>query len=447
MKTIAFVLYFLVCGYAAVPSAAQQRSVSLDDALVSALERNRDITVARFEVDKADAAAREALGYALPSLDVSGNFTRNLKQPVFFFPNVQTGQQEPVSIGQKNAFSATAELSQVIFNAAVFTGVSSARTWQNAAREQYKSKVMEIVTKVQQAYYAALFARSQWELSQQSLANAADNQRNVQALLNEGQVAEFDALRAEVRADNLRPQVLLAEKNYGDALNALKVLLGADIGEDIALSGSLEYNDEAVPALPELREKVRTNNYTLKAMALQNTVTKELIAVKKADYLPTVSLFGSYTYQGQADDFSFTTVSTAAAGVRFALSLYQGGQTDARVEQARVNYQQVEKQREVLEQNLQEQVVSIAGQMESARKRVEALQRTVEQAQRGNEIAKARYTSGAGTQLDIGDTELALYQAQINRLQAIYDFLVSKAQLANALGEVDERYMRTVPLR
>lgn len=447
MKTLAFALCLFMCGYAVVPSAAQQRSVSLDDAIVSALDRNRDITVARFEVDKADAAAKEALGYALPSVDVSGNFTRNLKQPVFFFPNVQTGQPEPVTVGQKNAFSATAELSQVIFNAAVFTGVGSARTWQYAAREQYKSKVVEIVTKVRQAYYAALFARSQWELSQQSLANAEDNQRNVQSLLSEGQVAEFDALRAEVRADNLRPQVLQAERNYGDALNVLKVLLGVDIGADLALTGNLEYANEAVPTLGELREKVRANNYALKAMALQNSFTKELIAVKEADYLPTVSLFGNYTYQGQADDFAFTTVSSAAAGVRFAFSLYKGGQTDARVEQARVDYQRVEQQREMLEQNLQEQVVSIAGQMESARKRVDALQRTVEQAQRGNDIAKARYASGAGTQLEIGDTELALYQAQINRLQAIYDFLVAKAQLAHVLGELDEQYMRVVPLR
>lgn len=446
MKTFAFTLCFFICGYFAVPSAAQQRSISLDDALVFALEHNRDMAIARFEVDKADAAAKEALGHALPSLDISGNLTRNLKLPVFFFPNPVTGQSEPISVGQKNAFSATAELSQVIFNAAVFTGVGSARTWQQGAREQYKSKVAEIVATVQQSYYAALFARSQWELLQQSLTNAEENFRNVQALFNEGQVAEFDALRAEVRADNLRPQVLQAEKGYGDALNALKLVLGLEISDNVALAGTLEYNNEAVPSAESLKERVYTGNYQLKAMALQNTVTRELIAVKKAEYLPTVSLFGNYTYQGQSDDFDFTTVSSAAAGVRFAFSLYQGGQTDARVEQARVEYERLETQRELLEQNLQVQVATIAGQMESARKRVDALQRTVEQAQRGNDIAKARYASGAGTQLEIGDAELALLQARVNRLQAIYDFLVAKAQLAHVLGDVEARYMRAIPL-
>ena len=45
-----------------------------------------------------------------------------------------------------------------------------------------------------------------------------------------------------------------------------------------------------------------------------------------------------------------------------------------------------------------------------------------------------RYATGAGTLLEINDSQLALTQAQMNRSQSIYDFLVAKAMLDETMG-------------
>ena len=53
----------------------------------TALEKNPDLVSARLEVQRADARVHEAWGTALPSLDLSAQYSRAIKKPVFFLPN------------------------------------------------------------------------------------------------------------------------------------------------------------------------------------------------------------------------------------------------------------------------------------------------------------------------------------------------------------------------
>ena len=60
----------------------------------------------------------------------------------------------------------------------------------------------------------------------------------------------------------------------------------------------------------------------------------------------------------------------------------------------------------------------------------------VNQAQRGFEIASAQYREGLGSQLELTDSEVALRQSEFNYARAVYDYLVFKAQLDEAVGAV-----------
>ena len=60
----------------------------------------------------------------------------------------------------------------------------------------------------------------------------------------------------------------------------------------------------------------------------------------------------------------------------------------------------------------------------------------VGQAQRGFEIASAQYREGLSSQLEVTDAEVALRQSEFNYAQAVYDYLVARAQLDEAMGRV-----------
>jgi outer membrane protein TolC len=69
-----------------------------------------------------------------------------------------------------------------------------------------------------------------------------------------------------------------------------------------------------------------------------------------------------------------------------------------------------------------------------------AQQRTVDQAQRGYEIAQVRYREGTGNLLEISDADLALSRARTNKVQALHDFYAAKADLDRALAMMDRKY-------
>ena len=60
----------------------------------------------------------------------------------------------------------------------------------------------------------------------------------------------------------------------------------------------------------------------------------------------------------------------------------------------------------------------------------------MQQAERGFEIASAQYREGLGSQLELTDAEVALRQSEFNYAQAVYDYLVARAQFDEATGLV-----------
>ena len=71
---------------------------------------------------------------------------------------------------------------------------------------------------------------------------------------------------------------------------------------------------------------------------------------------------------------------------------------------------------------------------------LDAQKRTVEVAQRAYEIAKVRYKEGAGSQIEIQNSDLALKQARLNQIQTTYSYIVSKFELEQILGRTSAEY-------
>jgi outer membrane protein len=69
-----------------------------------------------------------------------------------------------------------------------------------------------------------------------------------------------------------------------------------------------------------------------------------------------------------------------------------------------------------------------------ARQRAASQKQAVAQAQRGFEIASAEYNAGIGSRLQTSEAELALRESEFNYAQAVYDYLVARAQLELAVG-------------
>jgi len=84
----------------------------------------------------------------------------------------------------------------------------------------------------------------------------------------------------------------------------------------------------------------------------------------------------------------------------------------------------------------QAQVKSLLELSTESLSRARAQRLAVQQATRGFEIASAQYQEGLGSQFELIDAEVALRQSEFNYAQAVFDYLVARAQLDEATGLV-----------
>jgi outer membrane protein TolC len=439
-RVIATIMVFSLSGAFA---SAQTKTLQLEDAVSLALEHNRELEMSRLDMDKADYQVSEAYGTALPSVSAGGTYTRTLKKPVFFLParfmDPDAGDGViPVEIGSDNSYNFGFEASQVLFNAAVFTGVGTAKIYQDASRHMYRETYNRTVTNVKKAFYGVLLTKSVHQLMKASLKNAEDNLGNVKVMFGQGVVSEYDLIRAEVQTDNIRPRVIEAERNVTLALNGLKLMLSLNPSEDITVDGELTFVPTEDVMIDRAEELVVEKNASLMALDKQSRVNEKLVTIYKSESLPTLAAFGNYRWLAENDNLGRIStsnfVSTSQVGVTLSVNLFNGLQTTARVNQAEVDYLKSREQFDATRDALITNAQNIRFRLEEAQRRIQSQTRTVEQAEKGYTIASTRYQSGSGTQLEVNDADLALLQARVNRVQAIYDYTVATADLEQLLS-------------
>ena len=455
-------LFLLATTLCAVPASGQSpRNLSLEEAVRLAMKHNPDLTTARLEVQSSDARVLEAWGNAMPSVDISGQYVHMINKPVSFFPDYflytflkgidstipkPSGQLVPVSFAPAFAANASLNVTQILFNGAVFVGVGAANVYSHLARDLFQSKQIETVTRVRKAYYGALLAREAFALMRSSLQNAEDNLKNVRVMLKQGIVSDYDELRASVGVENLRPMVIQSETNYNLALDNLRNTIGSTNKEEFLLTDSLSFQPVDDTLLTRAESIVLQTNPGLSAVRRQIDLNAAVVNAERSSYLPTIAAFGSYQYQAAKEQFNFSTndfYKGSQVGLSLSMNLFKGLQTSSRVEQAQLEKRKSEEQKVNLERTLQTGVHSVLGNLQQARKRVEAQGKTVEMAERGYKIVTARFLSNAATQLEVNDAQLALTQAKVNRVQAVYDYLIASADLEQLLGRLPMYVLET----
>lgn len=420
---------------------AQNKNLTLtmDEAINLAFEKNSELKIAKMEVEKSEQKLREARSGLFPKLDLSGQYQRYINKPVIFLPP-GSPFGPTLEIGSDNSYSAAAQLSLPLFALPLYEGIGLASDALAIAEQNYLSVKNKIVGDVKKSFLAVILTRETKDVMQQSLKNAEDNFENIKRLNAAGTLSDYDVLRAEVQVENLKPVVLQMENNYKLSLEALKVTIGLDANQNIDVVGDMEFDESyKLPTEQEIIEELLQNNPQLAILEKQVQLNDRNVSLEQAAYFPSLAGFGNYQYQTQANDFKFSDyrwVKTFVLGLQLQIPIFNGFKTQARVSQAEIGLNQAVEQKRNLTEAIKTQALSVLYRVQQALIRIQGQNKTVRTAQEGYEIAKRRLENNVGTQLEVNDAELALRQAKLNRLQAIYDFKVAEADLETVLGRV-----------
>ena len=437
-----------------------------------ALRQNRDLRAADYGLEVAEEQVSEAWSNVYPQVSASADYTRNLKPAVSFLPAVifdpSAGPDDylQVQFGADNSWAASVTVDQPIFRAGVFVGVGAAARFRALQGEVVRGQKQNVVTRVRTAYYTLLLSQEQRRLLGESVRRVRQSLQETEALNRAGLASEYDVLRLRVELANLEPNLLRAENQVGADRRALGIELALEDVESVAVAGSLAQmdlesdgtNSEANREVLAFRgvsdqevDAIVSRSATLslegrsdvRQLELTETLRRTEMRLEQAEYLPEISVFGSYAVNAQQNgspDFFGSGMNDRAtssfAGIRVSLPLFTGFRRDARIDQKRAALRQAETQTQLVTEQARSQLLALAEQVVEARQRAQAQQLAVTEAGRGFQIATAQFREGLSGQLELTDSEVALRQSEFNYAQAVYDYLVARARLDEAMGRV-----------
>jgi len=423
-----------------------KKAVSLNEVAELVRRQNGEVRVAVWETEKAAARVQEVKNAALPTVNGSVQYQRNLKPPVFFFPSFSITDQGfqlddsklvPIEAALKNQYNAGISLGMPLVQPDLKIARQQVGVGKQLAVEQLRAVTARQVTEAQKLYLNIQLAEAQRRLVTQSIARAEEALREARNLYRAQLATDADTLRAFVETENLRPNHSKLDRAVRLLKSQLLVVTGLDAATELVLTDSLTFGAEeagptelaysqALQRRPELRQL---------GLSLENTALQRRL--EQARRQPTLSLFGQAATLSQVNDFRFR-------GSQWPFISFLGLQLNVpiinavngpKIQQARIAQVQAEEQLRYSKALVTNEVRASLDAREEARDRLSAQKGLIRAAERSYALTQSRYRQGVARFSEVTDAELALRQAQSNYLQAVYDYRLAQVELARVTGE------------
>ncbi len=435
MRTLIFILMAIILFNLTYAGESNRiiSNLTLDKAIDLALKENSQVKIARYEIEKSESKLTESYSSLIPSLSGEGSYIRNIKKPVFFFPDIfgGTGQVRPIEIGSRNSYSAQLKAGLPIFVGQAYTGIVMSKLGLELSKLSYEETLAQIKLNTTKAFLDVLLTRETVNFIKESYNNALRNLENARKLNAAGLLSDFDYMSAQVEVEKIKPNVLQAEYTYETALNFLKALLNLSPDDSIEVVGNLQ-EFLVSKNIPSLDYSVVENTFSLKKLSLQKQIADKNIMLQKWGHFPSLIAFGNYQIQTQAEDYNFNAyrwVKSAAIGLSLSVPIFSGFGVKSRVEQAEIQSKQLEETINFTKKQLEIAITNTSNRISTSLSKIEAQKQNKQKARRSYEIAEVRFNEGLSPQIEISNANLNLLSAELGYAQAIYDYLIAKAEL------------------
>lgn len=324
-----------------------QKTLTLREAIVSALENNRDIEVTRQDVRIAEFDLQAARGVYEPRFAGQTYYERS-KTPVFsFFGGGPDGSLTTSGIvgaagleglirQTGGSFSLQADNSRATSNN-LFTTVNptyttnvsfnftqpilrgrtfdqNRRTIEIAKRNlsltdtQFRQRSIEIIANVQRAYWDLTYALRNLQVQRDGVRDAKEQYEHNRRLVEEGQLAPIDVVAADTQVANFEQAVYEALNTVTQAENNLKNLISPNRDDALWRASIVPVDpvdlDAPTTSLPEALSAALQNRPELEL----NQTQKDINAIDQRFYReqnkPQIDLLAGYTLTGAAGAFN-----------------------------------------------------------------------------------------------------------------------------------------------
>jgi outer membrane protein len=468
---------------AQAPAAAVGPALTLDEAINIARRNNPAYLQTANNRRVADAQVRSAYGALLPSVSSS------------FSSAYQKGGKQYFNGAELNASSDNLSSSYSLgvgysVNGATFLSPRAARANRDAVDADVEGSAESLRAQVTQQYISVLQAQARSAVQDTLVATARAQLDLAKAKMGVGAGTVLDVRRAEVGLGQAEVQALTARNNIEIEKLRLWQLLGVPPQPEVQLSTTFAVQQPAF-SLDSLLGVARRGHPAVTALRAREKASEIDVKMQRSQYTPTLSLstgVGGQSFEYTDTDFLIQRARSGAAeglaacqdqnlirtrvqlpaldcsslsfseadasrirtennkfpfafqrapfgmSARVSLPLFDNFSREQRVQEASVQRDDAKYAVRARELQLNADVTQAYLNLVTGARTVALQEQNAIKAREELAFAEERYRVGAATFLDVVTSRGTFEQAQIDRINAVYDYHKAFAALENAVG-------------
>lgn len=431
-----------------VVSVFAQTPLTLQQAIDIGLENSKALHSSQMKVQMATSKSSEVHAMRLPSLKLSGAYTRLSDVPPFeatipanaFGPGFPPNQLSfPLSPTILNNYNARITLQQPIF-----TGFKLDKTAEMAdysaqsTSEEYNKDKSELIFSIKQSYWNLFKAMEFKKVVDENVEQVQAHLNDIQNMMKQGMVTKNEVLKVEVQLSNVKLLQIEANNNVRLAMIALNSIIGQPLSTEIQITSTPhEHIVEDNQDVNTLVQTALENRPEMKAMKLRVAAADAGIIAAKSGWFPQIYLVGNYYYARPNQRYvpaQDLFKDSWDISISASFDIWNWGTTIHQTQQAQAQYEQAKDGLGLLEDGITLEVTQSYLNRNQAQEKIGVAKQAVGQAEENYRVTNEKFKLGLALNSDLIDAEVALLQAKMNLTQALVDYELAQAKLEKSLG-------------
>ncbi len=321
--------------------------------------------------------------------------------------------------------------------------VGFARRSVFAAEYGLGNQRQNVILSVTEDYYNLLRTRELVRVQEENVRRAQTTLEAIQAQVQAGAAAQSDTLQAQSDLANARINLLSAQNDVRIAEANLKNAMGVIVTQSLILS------ETQVPTPDPTPDAVTLDSYVQTAYVNRLDLKQQQEAVNAQGYNVRIAHINNGVTVNASISEGYQLNPDAGEERSFVVSvgypLFDGGTTRAAVRSSKAILETDRRNLDALQQNVRLDIEQQYYTRELARLRVGAANVAVQAGQLNYQAALEKQRNGLVNILEVLNAQVQLITAQVQQVQAVYDFYIADARLVRDIGQNDAAFVPDIP--
>ena len=334
----------------------------------------------------------------------------------------------PIALGVKNNTTLDITVSQLIFSGEYIVGLQATKVYYTMTDQNRQKTEIDLKESIANTYAMALVFEQTLVVLNQSLGNTEKTLTEMQQMYEQGMIENTDVDQIELVTLTLKNAISSMSRQIDATYDLLKFQLGMPFADNIVLSDNLDNiaNTVNLETLMSTQFNIN-NNLDYQILQTSEEISKLNLKREKSTYLPNLAAVYRHNEMMNEPEFNFNPKDVIQVAMNIPIA--SSGMRNAKVQQRKLELQQVINTKDNLANGLQLQYINTRNELTTAYEKYLNDQRNIELTKRIFDKSLIKFNEGLASSRDITEFLNQYLTAQSNMYNSMLSLISAKNKL------------------